>query len=52
MAFVVSALVSRIGIHWLSPDFESYVSLSGVLHHMVIWDAIRVTLALESGHFS
>lgn len=40
---VVSAAFVGFGLYWLNPDVRTYVGLSGVLHGMFIYGAMRET---------
>lgn len=41
MVLLVSAMSVGIGISWLNPDIQYYVGLSGVLHGLFIFGALR-----------
>jgi len=36
-----AALISGLGIYWRDPDLQTYVGLSGVLHGLFIFGAVR-----------
>ncbi|NMP16753.1 rhombosortase [Thalassotalea sp. Y01] len=41
ISITVAALVCSIGMYFLSPDTVRYVGLSGVLHGIFVWGAIK-----------
>ena len=41
LVLLVSALVVGLGIHWYRPDVITYVGLSGVLHGLFMFGALR-----------
>jgi len=41
IVFLVSAITTSIGIYIYSPEITQYVGLSGVLHGLFIWGAIK-----------
>lgn len=41
LLFIVSALSTSLGIYLYSPEITDYVGLSGILHGMFIWGAIK-----------
>ena len=41
IVFVVSAITTSFGVYFYSPEITQYVGLSGVLHGIFIWGAIK-----------
>ncbi len=39
--FVFSAFMTTLGVHFYSPEISQYVGLSGVLHGVFIWGALK-----------
>lgn len=39
--FIFSALIVSVGVYLTSPELTSYVGLSGVLHALFIWGALK-----------
>lgn len=52
LVFVISALFCTIGIHFLSNEIHVYVGLSGVLHGLFVWGALKdIEVKEKTGYF-
>ena len=41
VVFIFSAITTTLGVHFYSPEITQYVGLSGVLHGIFIWGALK-----------